>query len=82
MNLQDTPPDIAAALAAEHPRLVRLCGLLLGDADAAEDAAQETLIEAWRNVHKLRDVGGVTPWLNAIARNVCARWTRRRGRRC
>lgn len=79
MNVQDTPPNIAAALATEHPRLVRLCSILLGDADAAEDAAQETLIEAWRNAHKLRDVRGVTPWLNAIARNVCARWTRRRG---
>src|SRR5579883_1914170 len=35
--------------------------------------AQETLIEAWRNRHKLSDPTGRLPWLAAIARHV-ARW--------
>jgi len=61
-------------------RLVRLCATLSGDHDAAEDLAQETLLEAWRNAHKLRDPAGVDWWLAAIARNVCRRWARRRGR--
>ena len=47
---------------------------------AAEDLAQETLLEAWRNRHKLRDAAGAERWLNAIARNVCLRWLRRRAR--
>jgi len=61
-------------------RLVRLCAQISGDRNAAEDLAQETLLEAWRNAHKLHDPSGVDRWLAAIARNVCLRWGRRRGR--
>jgi RNA polymerase sigma factor (sigma-70 family) len=61
-------------------RLVRLCAAITGDPDAAEDLAQETLLEALRNVHKLHDPAGAEQWLNAIARNVCRRWARSRGR--
>src|SRR5262252_5873402 len=69
-----------AALFAERGRLVRLCACLTGDWDAAEDLAQETLVEAWRALEKLRDPDGLAPWLSAIARNVCKRWQRQRGR--
>ena len=69
-----------AALAAERARLVRLCARITGDADAAEDLAQETLVEAWRAQSRLRDLDGLSPWLAAIARNVCLRWARGRGR--
>ncbi len=65
---------------AERRRLVRLCAAVTGDRDAAEDLAQETLLEAWRNAHKLHDPAGASPWLSAIARNVCRRWARRRRR--
>jgi RNA polymerase sigma factor (sigma-70 family) len=61
-------------------RLVRLCATISGDPAAAEDLAQETLLEAWRNAHKLRDPSGADRWLAAIARNVCLRWGRSRGR--
>src|SRR3954471_10932840 len=61
-------------------RLMRLCARLAGDRDAAEDLAQETLLEAWRNVHKLEDPAGVDRWLAAIARHVCLRWLRSRSR--
>ena len=64
---------------SERRRLVRLCAALCGTRDA-EDLAQETLLEAWRNVHKLRDPAGAERWLAAIARNVCYRWARRQGR--
>jgi RNA polymerase sigma factor (sigma-70 family) len=64
----------------ERARLVRLCAALSGDRDAAEDLAQETLLEAWRQRHKLTDVRGADRWLAAIARNVCLRWGRTRGR--
>jgi RNA polymerase sigma-70 factor (ECF subfamily) len=71
---------IEAALSGERPRLVRLCTRLSGDANAAEDLAQETLVEAWRALDALRDPDGLAPWLSAIAHNVCRRWMRRRGR--
>jgi RNA polymerase sigma factor (sigma-70 family) len=66
--------------ASEHRRLVGLCASISGDRSAAEDLAQETLLEAWRNLHKLRDAAGAERWLTAIARNVCRRWARAQGR--
>lgn len=69
-----------AATALGRVGLVRLCARLTGDADAAEDLAQETLYEAWRNAHKLRDPDRRPQWLAGIARNVCRRWSQRRGK--
>ena len=61
----------------ERLRIVRLCTLLTGDADVAEDLAQETLLEAWRSADRLRDPDAWRPWLSGIARNVCLRWQRK-----
>jgi len=72
-RLEDVLPD-------ERARLVRLCAHFSGDRDAAEDLAQETLIEAWRHQERLIDHAGYAHWLSAIARNVCMRWSRRCGR--
>jgi RNA polymerase sigma-70 factor (ECF subfamily) len=65
---------------AERARLVRLCAVLTGDREVAEDLAQETLLEAWRHRDGLTDAAGADRWLSAIARNVCLRWARTRGR--
>ena len=65
---------------ADQAWLARYCAYHSGDRDAAEDLAQETLVEAWRNHHKLRDLDKSKPWLAAIARNICQRWGRARGR--
>lgn len=73
----DTLEDAAVR---ERAGLVRLCAQLSGDADAAEDLAQESLLEAWRHEHKLQDPGKRQQWLAGIARNVCLRRTRRRGK--
>jgi len=62
----------------QRDRLVRLCTAVAGDASAAEDLAQETLLTAWRLQHRLTDPTGTDAWLNAIARNVCRRWLRAR----
>ena len=66
--------------AAERRRLVGLCAAITRDRVAAEDLAQETLLEAWRSDHKVHDPSGRDRWLAAIARNVCLRFGRRRGR--
>lgn len=68
------------SLAENRARLVALCYGITGDPDVAEDLSQEALYEAWRNRHKLHDPSGTWPWLAAIARNVCLRWCRARGR--
>src|SRR5690349_15664078 len=64
---------------AQRARLVRLCAAVSGDAAAAEDLAQEALLEAWRHQHRLTDPAGSEAWLNAVARNVCRRHLRSRG---
>jgi RNA polymerase sigma-70 factor (ECF subfamily) len=52
---------------------------LTGDAHAAEDLAQETLLLAWRQERELRDPDRRPRWLSGIARNLCLHWLRRRG---
>jgi len=64
----------------ERARLVRLCAVITGNADVAEDLAQETLLEAWRHEDTLRDPERYSQWLSGIARNVCLRWMRKRSR--
>jgi len=68
---------LGEALQGEWPRLVRLCARIAGDAQVAEDLAQETLVEAWRHRDRVYDQDGLSPWLSAIAHNVCRRWWRR-----
>ncbi len=68
------------AVLSERARLVQLCARLTGKMDVAEDLAQEALLEAWRNLHTLRDPEHFSQWLSGIGRNVCLRWTRARSR--
>lgn len=80
LPLAEQPAESELTTAAERARLVRLCAQLTGDREAAEDLAQETLLAAWRNEHTLRDPQSRPQWLAGIARNMCLRWARRRGR--
>ena len=74
------PSHLHLALEKERPRLVRLCTSWLGDPMAAEDVVQETLLEAWRKIEKLRDPQAFRGWLSGIARNMSLRRLRRQGR--
>jgi RNA polymerase sigma factor (sigma-70 family) len=64
----------------ERRRVLRLCAVISGEPAAAEDLAQQVMLEAWRIRNRLVD-GGYRPWLDAIARNVCLRWRSSQGRR-
>jgi RNA polymerase sigma factor (sigma-70 family) len=72
--------ELETVLPSERARLVKLCATITGNAGIAEDLAQETLLEAWRHIHELRDPQRRTQWLSGIARNVCLRWARKQGR--
>src|SRR5215472_14181678 len=72
--------DLETELLFERVRLVRLCATITGNTDIAEDLAQETLLEAWRHLRELRDPQRRAQWLSGIARHVCLRWARKRGR--
>lgn len=69
-------------LAGSRARIVRFCTHMISNPDAAEDLAQETLLEAWKNRQKLdpqENGENQVRWLLAIARNVCMRWGRSHG---
>lgn len=52
--------------------LVGFCGAFLPDRAAAEDAAQEAFVRAYRYGHALDPARSPWPWLKAIAKNVMA----------
>ncbi len=61
-------------------RVHGLCRRLTGEAQAAEDAVQETFMQAWRKREQFRDDGPFEAWLCAIAARTALmarrRWTR------
>ena len=68
--------DLDALLAEARPRLLRLARLHGIAADLAEDVVQETCLEAWRHLERLREPERFAPWLDGICRNVCRRQAR------
>ena len=56
--------------------LAALCRRALGDADLAEDAAQEAILRALLGLDRLRRPERFGPWLAAIAAGVMATWNR------
>ncbi|MBA2633533.1 MAG: RNA polymerase sigma factor [Chloroflexi bacterium] len=61
-------------------RLYAVATLMLHRRDAAEDAVQEALIRAWRDLHALRDAERVGAWLRRLVVRACydeARHSRR-----
>lgn len=59
--------------------IFRLAYLLTGDADDAADVAQETLLRAFRHLHRFERGQPLHPWLLRIARNLA--YNRRRSLR-
>ena len=59
-------------LAMDHgPGLHAIAGFVLRDADLADDAVQEALIKAWRELPRLRDVERFEAWLRRLLINAC-----------
>jgi RNA polymerase sigma-70 factor (ECF subfamily) len=59
-------------------RVLRVCHRILGDADAALDAAQETFVRAWRALRQFHGDSRFSTWLTRIAINQCRNELRRR----
>src|SRR5437660_516001 len=77
--LADITPDEWSRLLAYCTRVTAGAPGAAG-ANVAEDLVQQTLLEAWRHASRLYAPEVRMPWLFGIARNVCLRWLRSRGR--
>jgi len=77
--------DAFAALASQHvDRCYSLAYRILRDPQRAQDATQQALIGAWRDLPRLRDVDRFEAWLHRLVVNACyadsradRRWTAR-----
>jgi RNA polymerase sigma-70 factor, ECF subfamily len=68
-----------AELVEPHRRLLSAhCYRMLGSFQDAEDAVQETLLRAWRNLSSFQARSSFRTWLYTIATNVCLRAIERR----
>ena len=65
---------------AHQQAVFRLAYLLLGDADDAEDIAQETFLRAWNHLKRFDETRSFRPWLLSIAANLSRNRRRSAGR--
>ncbi|CAN5502517.1 sigma-70 family RNA polymerase sigma factor [soil metagenome] len=64
-------PEVEPRLEEHRRELVGYCYRMLGSAFEAEDAVQETLLCAWRNMERFEGRASLRTWLYRIATNVC-----------
>lgn len=58
-------------------RIYNVCRYMLGNAQDAEDAAQDTFIKAYQNLNKFRPEASLYTWLYRIAVNTCLDYKKR-----
>ncbi|MFV2064666.1 MAG: RNA polymerase sigma factor, partial [Chloroflexota bacterium] len=67
-----------AEIASEsYPRLHSLAHSILRDRALAEDATQQAMLDAWRNLPKLRDAARFDAWSYRLTVNACYAESRR-----
>jgi RNA polymerase sigma-70 factor, ECF subfamily len=77
----DTREDPLEDLEQHRRELTAYCYRMLGSAFEADDAMQETMVRAWRNLATFEHRSSLRSWLYRIATNVCLDMLRGRQRR-
>ena len=71
----------ARIIKAHHDNMTRVCFVICGDLDVADEAVQAAWPIVWRKLGTLRDPGRLRPWLVSIAANEARQLVRHRRRR-
>jgi RNA polymerase sigma factor (sigma-70 family) len=71
----------ARIIRAHHDDMTRVCFVICGDLDVADEAVQAAWPIVWRKLGDLRDASRLRPWLVSIAANEARQLVRRRRRR-
>jgi len=71
---------LARIVGAHHDDMARICFVICGDADLAQDAVQAAWPIAWRKLGTLRDPEALRPWLMSVAANEARQMIRRQRR--
>ena len=71
----------ARIVRAHHDDMIRVCYVICGDLDLADDAVGAAWPVAWRKLSTLKDPGRLRPWLVSVAANEARQLLRRQRRR-
>ena len=71
----------ARIIGAHHDDMTRICFLVCGDLDVADEAVQAAWSIAWRKLGTVKDPARLRSWLVSVAANEGRQLLRRRGRR-
>jgi RNA polymerase sigma-70 factor (ECF subfamily) len=80
-GLSPTTEETTRELEQYRVELTGYCYRMLGSSFEAEDAVQETMIRAWRNLERFEGRAALRSWLYRIATNVCIDMLNSRKRR-
>ena len=76
--MAEAPQDLVRFCREQHPRLVGILSLYIGDAAVAEELAQEALLRAARHWDRVRSLDAPGGWVYRVAINLANSHFRRR----